>query len=153
MADGHGSSTIHIGQPPFIGIAIASTPNGATSTATSPREQLRQLQKIAIANNDGINSSGQCLPNEQGSPVPHSIAPSTSGALVGGVFCGTPASVTGLHGGDVIVAVNGRSVTSATSLHTVISTYHPGNNVSLTWVDTSGSRHTGSLKLAAGPVK
>ena len=31
--------------------------------------------------------------------------------------------------------------------------YHPGNTVSVTWVDTSGNKRTGSLKLAAGPVK
>ena len=153
MAAGHGSSTIHIGQPPFIGIAIASTANNATSTATSPQVQLHQLQKIARANNDGVNSSNQCLSNDEGSPVPNAIAPASSGALVGGVFCSTPASATGLGAGDVIVAVNGRAVTSATSLHTVISAYRPGNSVSITWVDTSGNKHTGSLKLASGPVK
>jgi S1-C subfamily serine protease len=153
MASGHGSSTIHLGQPPFIGIAIASMANGATSTATSPRVQERQLQRIASANSDGVNSSSQCLSNDQGSPVPNAIAPATSGALVGGVFCSTPASATGLGAGDVIVAVNGRAVTSATSLHAVIGAYQPGNTVSITWVDTSGNKHTGSLKLAAGPVK
>jgi S1-C subfamily serine protease len=153
MAAGHGSGTIHLGQPPFIGIAIASTANNGTSAATSPRAQLRQLQKIASANNDGINSSGQCLSNDQGAPVPSSIAPATSGALVGGVFCKTPASAAGLQAGDVIVAVNGHTVTSATSLHQVVSNYRPGNSVAITWVDTSGNKHTGSLKLAAGPVK
>jgi len=49
--------------------------------------------------------------------------------------------------------VNGHTVTSATSLHSVIGNYHPGNTVSITWVDTDGHKHTGSLTLAAGPVK
>jgi S1-C subfamily serine protease len=153
MAAGHGSGSIHIGQPAFIGIAIASTPNGATSTATSPRTQLRQLEKLASLNGGGLNSSGQCLSNDEGSPVPNGIAPASSGALVGAVFCSTPANATGLRAGDVIVAVDGHAVTSATSLHAVISNYHPGNTVAITWVDTSGTKHTGSLKLAAGPVK
>jgi S1-C subfamily serine protease len=153
MAGGHGSGSIHIGQPPFIGIAIASTANNAISSATSPQQQQRQLRKTASSNGGGVNSSGRCLPNELASPVPNSIAPATSGALVGGVFCGTPASTAGMVGGDVIVSVNGHAVTSAGSLHTVIGNYHPGNTVSVTWVETNGKKHTGSLTLAAGPVK
>jgi len=85
--------------------------------------------------------------------VPNSIAPATSGALVGGVVCSTPASATGLQAGDVIVAGNGHTVTSAASLHQVVSVYRPGNSVAITWVDTNGNKHTGSLDLAAGPVK
>jgi S1-C subfamily serine protease len=153
MAGGHGSGSIHIGQPPFIGIAIASTANNAISSATSPQQQQHQLRKTASGNGGGVNSSGRCLPNELASPVPNSIAPATSGALVGGVFCGTPASAAGMVGGDVIVSVNGHAVTSAASLHTVIGNYHPGNTVSVTWVETNGKKHTGSLTLAAGPVK
>ena len=69
------------------------------------------------------------------------------------MFCRTPANTAGLQAGDVIVAVNGHPVTSATTLHAVISNYHPGNTVSLTWVEAGGQKHTGSLTLAAGPVK
>jgi S1-C subfamily serine protease len=152
MALHQASKTIHIGQPPFIGIAIASTSAQATSTATSPQVQLQQLRHIA-ANNGPINSSGRCLPNEIRSPVPHSIAPATSGALIGAVFCGTPIVASGAQAGDVIVAVNGQAVTSAASLHTIISNYHPGDTVSLTWVDLSGHKHTSPLRLAAGPVR
>jgi S1-C subfamily serine protease len=153
MAGGHGSGSIHIGQPPFIGIAIASTANNAISSSTSPQQQQRQLQKTARSNGGAVNSSGRCLPNELASPVPNSIASASSGALVGGVFCNTPASQAGMVGGDVIVAVNGHAVTSAASLHTVIGSYHPGNTVSVSWVEPNGQKHTGSLTLAAGPVK
>ena len=152
MALHQASNRIHIGQPPFIGIAIASTSTQATSTATSPQVQWNQLSHVA-ANNGRINSSGRCLPNEIRSPVPHSIAPATSGALIGAVFCGTPIVTSGAQAGDVIVAVNGQAVTSAASLHTIISNYHPGDTVSLTWVDLSGHKHTSPLRLAAGPVR
>jgi S1-C subfamily serine protease len=151
MAAHHGTSTVHIGQPPFLGIAIASTRNQATSTSTSPQVQLRQLRAIANANG-GVNSSGRCLPNEEQSPVPGSIAPATSGALIGAVFCGTPAAAAGAQAGDVIVAVNGHAVTSAASLHTVISNYSPGDTVSLTWVGLNGHRQSSPLRLAPGPV-
>jgi len=153
MAGGHGGGSIHIGQPPFIGIAIASLTNNQISNSPSPKTQLRQLKQTALHNNGGVNSSGRCLPNELASPVPGTIAPAASGALVGGVFCSTPASAAGMEGGDVIVSVNGHTVTSAASLHSIIANYHPGNTVSLTWVEPNGHKHTGSLTLAAGPVK
>jgi S1-C subfamily serine protease len=153
MAGGHGSGSIHIGQPPFIGIAIASLANGEISNSPSPKAQLRQFKQTALHAGGGVNSSGRCLPNELATPVPGVIAPASAGALVGGVFCSTPAGAAGMVGGDVIVSVSGHTVTSATSLHSIIANYHPGNTVSVIWVDPNGHKHTGSLTLAAGPVK
>jgi len=152
MANKQGGGSINIGYPPFIGIAIASTANNGTSTATSPRVQLHQLKSIA-RRNGGVDSSGKCLPNEVGSPFPGSIAPATSGALVGAVFCNTPAATAGLAAGDVIVAVNGQTVTSAATLHAAISKYHPGSTVSLSVVELSGQKHTISLTLTSGQAK
>ena len=128
MAAGHGSGSIHIGQPPFIGIAIASAASNAISNSPSPKAQLRQLEQTATHDGGGVNSSGRCLPNELASPVPGCVAAASSGALVGGVFCGTPAGAAGMVGGDVIVAVNGHTVTSATSLHNVIAQLPPGEH-------------------------
>jgi S1-C subfamily serine protease len=57
-------------------------------------------------------------------------------------------------GGDVITAVDGHRVTSPASLTgLMLSRYHPGNTVSVAWVDTSGRHHTSSITLAAGPAK
>jgi S1-C subfamily serine protease len=154
IADGHAGSGIVLGQPAFLGIAIASNPRtDAASTAASPHQQLGQLQSIANGNlGGGVNSSRGCLSTGTADPVPSSIAPATSGTLIGGVFCGTPAAKAGAQAGDVITAVNGQSVGSPASLRTVMTRYHPGETVSLTWVDTDGHQHTGSLKLAAGPA-
>jgi hypothetical protein len=35
----------------------------------------------------------------------------------------------------------------------VLGQYHPGERVSITWMDPGGQRHTSSLTLIAGPVK
>src|SRR5262249_15221579 len=69
IASGHGSDTIQIGTPPFLGIAIASM-NQKTSTATNPREQLRQFQAIAQAGFGGVDSSGRWLPQPHLKPMP-----------------------------------------------------------------------------------
>jgi S1-C subfamily serine protease len=154
IAQGKGSSTIQIGQPAFLGIAIASDPkSNGPSSAGNPSQQLRQLQEIAQANfGGGINSSGRCLVNESGNPVPHSIAPTSSGTLIAGVFCNAPAASAGAEAGDVITAVNGHAVSSPASLRTQMRQYHPGTTVSLTWVGLNGQDRTGSVKLAAGPA-
>jgi S1-C subfamily serine protease len=154
IAQGKGSSTIQIGQPAFLGIAIASDPNdNAPSSAGAPSQQLRQLQSIAQSGfSGGINSSGHCLASESANPVPHSIAPAKSGTLIAGVFCNAPAAIAGAEAGDVITAVNGHAVSSPVSLRTLMHQYHPGTTVSLTWVGLNGQQQTGSLKLAAGPA-
>jgi len=154
IAAGHGSSTIQIGQPAFIGIAIASDPHSnAPSSAGSPRAQLNQLQQIAQGNfPNGINSSGGCLMNETANPVPQNIAPARSGTLIAGVFCNAPAAAAGAAAGDVITAVNGHAVTSPASLRMLMRQYRPGNTVTLTWIGLNGKQRTGSLKLAAGPA-
>jgi S1-C subfamily serine protease len=153
IAGGHGSSTIQIGQPAFIGIAIASDPrSSAPSNSGSPRTQLGQLQQLAQGNESGINSSGHCLANETANPVPNSIAPAKSGTLIAGVFCNAPAAAAGAVAGDVITAVNGHPVTSPASLRILMKQYHPDTTVSLTWVGLNGQQQTGSLQLAAGPA-
>lgn len=153
MAAGHASSTIQLGQPAFLGIAIATTGSGTTSNATSPQVQLRQFQAIAAQSGFGaVNSSGHCLPTANVNPVPGSIAPATSGALIGAVFCNEPATGAGAQAGDVITAVNGHAVTSASSLHAVIHSYRPGQAVTLTVVTPNGQQQHISFRLAAGPA-
>jgi S1-C subfamily serine protease len=41
--------------------------------------------------------------------VPSTIAPVSSGALIIGTICGSPAASAGMTGGAVITAVNGRA--------------------------------------------
>jgi S1-C subfamily serine protease len=158
IAAGHGSATIHIGQPPFMGIAVASTSSSAVSSAETPQQQLRQLQQAAVdlpgsGVNNGINSNGRCLTSGSASPVPSPIAPASSGTLIAGAFCNAPADAAGLTGGDVILAINGQAVGAPSTLTNVLGNYHPGDRVSVNWMDTSGQRHTSSLTLIAGPVK
>ncbi len=76
---------------------------------------------------------------------------STSGAVVAGTLSGSPAEQAGLVQGDVITALNGSSVNSATDLSNLLQSEHPGDTVQLQWTDGSGQSHTASLKLTSGP--
>jgi S1-C subfamily serine protease len=75
-----------------------------------------------------------------------------SGAVVSGVASGTPAATIGLAAGDVITAIDGTSVTSDAGLKAALGKHHPGDSVSVTWTDQSGSSHTAKATLVAGPA-
>jgi S1-C subfamily serine protease len=79
-------------------------------------------------------------------------ASSVSGAQIQSVVDGSPAAGAGLVAGDVITAVNGTTVGSATDLHNALANDKPGTKVTITWTDTSGQSHSASVTLATGPA-
>jgi S1-C subfamily serine protease len=83
--------------------------------------------------------------------VPSTIASVSSGTLVIGTICGSPAAAAGLTSGSVITGVNGQAIGSPQSMVKIMSKYKPGATVSLTWVTPSGQHKTGDMTLTAGP--
>ena len=79
--------------------------------------------------------------------------PVSSGAVVVGVQPGAPAAGAGLSPGDVIVSIDGRSVSSPNSLAALMGTHGPGSSVAVGWVTSSGQNGSASLTLVAGPVR
>jgi len=78
--------------------------------------------------------------------------PAIAGGGVAGITPGTPAAGAGLVAGDVITSIDGRAVTSAMSVRSVMDAYHPGDTASLRWVDQDGQAHTATIVFAAGPA-
>lgn len=76
----------------------------------------------------------------------------SSGAVVVGVLSGSPAARARLTGGDTIVSLNGQSVSSPTALSSLLGGYHPGDKVTLGWVDQAGGHHAATVQLATGPA-
>ena len=143
IAGGHASSTITIGYPPFVGIFISS------ASSSSPQAQAQQEQQQN--GGGGSGSSPACYTSNAELTVPSVIAPVSSGALVVGTICGSPAASAGMTDGAVITAVNGQAVGSPDDLTGILSRFHPGDTISVTWVSPSGQRTTSSLHLTAGP--
>lgn len=77
---------------------------------------------------------------------------STAGARVAGVVPGSPAERAGIRTGDVVTAVDGDAVVSATALHDVMSNHEPGDRVLVAWADANGTKHSAHVSLASGPV-
>lgn len=74
-----------------------------------------------------------------------------AGELVLGVVPGSPVAKAGITAGDVITALNGHAVASQAALVALLLPHHPGDTITLTWVDQSSSTHSASVKLASGP--
>jgi S1-C subfamily serine protease len=75
----------------------------------------------------------------------------SSGALVVGVQAGSPAATAGITQDSVISAVGGTTVTSTATLGAAIHVHKPGERVSVTWVNQSGT-HIATVTLVAGPA-
>lgn len=74
-----------------------------------------------------------------------------AGEAVVGVVPGSPAAKAGVVAGDVITAVNGHPVSSPTAVVNQLLPRHPGDKVTIRWVDPSTGSHTASVTLASGP--
>jgi S1-C subfamily serine protease len=77
----------------------------------------------------------------------------SSGAVICGVYSGTPAAGAGLAQGDVITNVNGKAVSNASSLIAITAVYHPGQSLTVGYVDGSGATQSTRLTLIGGPAK
>jgi S1-C subfamily serine protease len=146
IAGGHASSTITIGYPPFVGVFISS------GSSSSPRaQQQEEQQQIGGGGSGSIGSGPACYTSNADLTVPSDIAAVSSGTLIIGTICGSPAASAGMTGGAVITAVNGQAVGSPDDLTRTLSRFHPGDTISVAWVSPSGQRATSSLHLTAGP--
>ncbi|AQT80051.1 serine protease [Mycolicibacterium litorale] len=74
------------------------------------------------------------------------------GAVVRQVLPDTPARNIGLMSGDVITAVDGVTINSASDLSNVMDAHRPGDTITLVWLDRAGNPQSAPLVLAAGPV-
>jgi S1-C subfamily serine protease len=118
IAAGHASTTVHIGLGGFMGISVADASQGCTT------------------------SSGSGNPFGGGN-----TAPVNSGALICGVVPGTPASTAGLVEGDVITSVNGQTVSSANALTGLLAGDHPGDRVTIGYVDQNSQQQSTTVTL------
>jgi S1-C subfamily serine protease len=93
--------------------------------------------------------------------------PAAKGVLVASVRAGSPAARAGIVsgstqvvvagqsydlGGDMIVAVDGKPVTSVNQLRDTITAHKPGETVRITVVDENGKRKTKSVELTRMPA-
>jgi S1-C subfamily serine protease len=119
IAEGHASATVHIGLAGFLGINVADAEHPS-----------------------------QCGDNMSGIGGYNYTPPVSSGALVCNVFPGTPAADAGMNSGDVITQIDGHTVSSADSLTGLLAGDHPGDQLSVVYVDTNDGTHQTTITLS-----
>jgi S1-C subfamily serine protease len=119
---GTASNTVHIGQSAFLGVSVS---DAGTPSGTGQ---------------GGLGQGG----TGQGAVA--------QGAQIQDVVAGGPAATAGLAAGDVITAVDGKAVNSATALTTLMDTHHPGDKLTVTVVGQTGQQHDVTVTPASGPV-
>jgi putative serine protease PepD len=119
------------GAAPGIGFAIPS------STARDIGTQLAANGKVTSSHRAALGVTLTTAINLVGNPL---------GALVTAVTSGGPAAQAGIRPGDVIVAINGQTVSTADDVIEMIAGFQPGDKVSIT-VQRNDGNHTLSVTL------
>jgi S1-C subfamily serine protease len=73
------------------------------------------------------------------------------GLVIAGVVPGGPAAAAGLEADDVITSIDGRAITTPSSLTSYLLTKKPGATVTIGYIDRVGESLTASVALASGP--
>ena len=143
IVSGIGSSTVHVGPTAFLGIEVGT----AGTVGTSSNGGSNGFGGFGFGNFGGFGYRGTEGLGTSG------LGTSSSGAEIAGVITGGPAARIGLAAGDTITMVNGRSVSTPSSLTKIMLSTSPGSTVKVTYVDANGQQHTVAVTLASGPAQ
>jgi S1-C subfamily serine protease len=137
-----------------IGVNTAATAAGSRSRTTGN-------EGFAIPINQAMTVASQIAAGQASATVHlgptaflgvQTSATGGSGASVAAVVPDSPAAQAGIAQGDVITAIDGTPIGSATDLTTALTGHHPGDQVTVHWTDGSGRAHSAPVRLATGPA-
>lgn len=74
-----------------------------------------------------------------------------NGAKVQRVVSTAPAASVGIATGDIVTAIDGAAINSATAMSDALNGHHPGDTVSISFTSKSGVARTENVTLAEGP--
>jgi S1-C subfamily serine protease len=138
-----------------IGINTAASSNYSFRSATTEGYAIPIAKALAIAKqieagrgSATVHVGGTAF---LGILVQSARTSDSAGAVVAQAVAGGAAAKAGIVAGDVITRIGGRAVSSTTTIINALQSRHPGNTVSITWIDGSGERISARVKLASGP--
>src|SRR6185369_15495919 len=147
---GQGSSTVHIGATAFLGIESDGSSSGSGSGSGSG-------DSGGFGDGSGFGSgfggfgdgSGS---GSQGDGSGTNGSGTSNGVTIAGTLSGSAAANAGLAAGDTITSVGGQAVSSTSDIQQALVKYHPGDKISVSWVDQNGQSQTATVTLASGPA-
>ncbi len=164
IAPGNSGGALVNLQGQLIGIPTLEETNPDTRSASGIGYAIpsNQVQSIAtqLIKNGKVTSTGQAFIGIQAQDVTSQVAAAkglsvTSGVLVAGFANDaagqSPAQQAGLQAGDVIIAVNGQSVSSESDLSAILANVKPGAQIKLT-IMRGSSQGTVTVTTGERPV-
>ena len=138
---GQGSSTVHIGATAFLGIETDGSNSGSGSGSGSGDS----------GGFGGFGGFGGGF-GGQGDGSGSNGSGTSNGVTIAGTLSGSAAANAGLTAGDTITSVGGQAVSSTSDIQQALVKYHPGDKISVSWVDQNGQSQTATVTLASGPA-
>ena len=80
------------------------------------------------------------------------VSMGASGLTLAGVVDGSAAAAVGLTAGDTITSLGGVRVSTPVQLRRAVAAHDPGDPVTVTWTDASGTSHSASATLGRAPL-
>ena len=155
---GQSSSTVHIGATAFLGIESDGSSSGGSSGSSGGSGGSGDGSGFGgFGDGSGFGGQGDGsgfggFGQGDGSGTSGSGSGTSNGVTIAGALSGSPAASAGLTEGDTITSVGGQSVSSASDISQILVKYHPGDKISISWVDQSGQSQTATVTLASGPA-
>ena len=151
IESGTTSATVHIGATAFLGVELQGDSSSSGSGSGSGSNGFG-----GFGGSNGFGgfggSNGSNGSNGFGGSSGSGSQSSQAGVTIAGTLSGSPAANAGLTQGDTITAIGGQSVASAEDISHALVKYHPGDSISIGWVDQSGQSQTTTVTLANGPA-
>jgi S1-C subfamily serine protease len=144
IESGTTSADVHIGNTAFLGVEL----QGDSSSSGSGSNGFGGSGGFGGFGGFGGSDGSSGFGGSSGS----SGQGSQTGVAIAGALSGSPAATAGLTQGDTITAIGGQSVATAEDISHALVKYHPGDSISVTYVDQSGNSQTVTMTLANGPA-
>jgi S1-C subfamily serine protease len=136
----------------FVGSQNGSVTEGYAIPINKALSLAKQIESGKSSSSVHIGNSAFLGVEVASTSAYYAPANAASGAPVVGVLSGSPADEAGLASGVTITSVGGHAVASPTSLQKIMDQFHPGQKVTVSWVDQSGNSYKATIKLASGPT-
>jgi S1-C subfamily serine protease len=129
-----------------VGMITAGQAQGFRSAASNVGYAIASNTALGVVNRIRAHEQAADLTYGQVGYLGVAVRDADNGALVTTAVAGGPAESAGISAGSVITNIGGSAVTDSNSLGTAVHSHKPGETVSVTWVDSSGT-HTATVTL------
>jgi S1-C subfamily serine protease len=131
-----------------VGMNVAGSTNSRNSEGFAI--PITDVQQVANSVLNGIETDNVILGRTAALGV--EVSNQTTTVSIVGVISGGPAQTAGITAGSTITAIDGTQVAGVNDLTAVLSSHKPGDRVSVTWTDSSGSGHQANITLTQAPL-